>query len=396
MKKRVLLLFSVMTILTGCFNNSDNQENNIDQNDDYITEENNIHEEFKDISIEKDEVEIKEDVQKEPEYLIYEDENNFFELPLKGATGYATIDINVRSEPTSSSELLMSIEKGNSFIILEEVDSWWKISVSDKIGYIFHEFAMINLPDVLPSAIYYNTNATASVMKSSYLDLPNITGEKLYSAHSYNERLGYDEYIMPVLYSTAKKIANAQSFALAEGNSLLIVELYRPYETQQKVVSSLTEASRNNQEILNGITSEPWSMSWFIATSLSNHQRGYAIDTSLATILEMETIISGDYQFEKVKNYDEFEMQTPIHELSYRSASLSYPMSNKNITNWEDLPTSENFTNGSYLLREYCMKAGLMPLASEWWHFDDLDNIGKSKSVGDFYIDNILSIPPLI
>lgn len=393
-KKKILLFFSLIAILTGC--SSNNEKYDTDNRYNYTSEEDNVYEEAKEIPIVENEVETKKYVETVPEYLIYKSENDFFELPLKGATGYSIMEINLRNAPTSSSELLMSIDRGTSFIILEEVDEWWKVSVNDIVGYVFHEFTMINLPDILPSAIYYNTNATASVMKSSYLDLPNITGKKLYSAYSYNERLGYDEYIMPVLYSTAKKIAHAQSLALLEGNSLLIVELYRPYETQQKVVNSLTEASKYSEEILNGITFEPWSMGWFIATSLSNHQRGCAIDTSLATILEMETIISGDYQFKRVKNYEEFEMQTPIHELSYRSASFSYPMSNKNITTSEELPTSEDFTNGSYLLRKYCMSAGLMPLASEWWHFDDLDNLGKSKSVGDFYIDNVLSVPPSV
>ncbi len=329
-------------------------------------------------------------------YLKYESEENYFELPINGTTGFAPIFLNVRAEADANASLLVTLKQGSVFIILEENGDWWKIDTNGTIGHVNHMYAMINLPDVLPSAVYKNTNASASILKSSFIDIPNITGAELYTAYGFNERLGRDEFIMPVLYSTAKKIAEAQHFALQDGNTLVINELYRPYEVQQKIVSNLTNLSNSNSEVMTGISKSPWSISWFIATSLSNHQRGYAMDTSLGKVSEFGIGISGEYEFMTIASYEEYEMQTPIHELSYRSAGLSIPVSSKNDTEWRAVPVSENFTAGSSLLRDYCTNAGLSPLASEWWHFNDLEIMGSATSVGDYYIDEILSKPPTV
>ena len=38
---------------------------------------------------------------------------------------------------------------------------------------------MINLPDIIPSIIYDDTNSYSSLFKSSGIDIPNVTGKKL-------------------------------------------------------------------------------------------------------------------------------------------------------------------------------------------------------------------------
>ena len=57
---------------------------------------------------------------------------------------------------------------------------------------------MINLPDVLPSIVYENPNAKASIFKICGKDIEGITGQKLYDGLFYNQRLGRDEYLMPI------------------------------------------------------------------------------------------------------------------------------------------------------------------------------------------------------
>jgi hypothetical protein len=49
-------------------------------------------------------------------------------------------------------------------------------------------------------------------------------------------------------------------------------------------------------------------------------------------------------------------------------------------------------------LQTYCAKAGLTPLASEWWHFNDLDTLAltsSSPSTGGYTLTKCLSTPPL-
>ncbi len=331
----------------------------------------------------------------EIEYIRYQSTEDYFELPLNGASGYAPISLNVRSESSSNSSLVMTLDPGSTFMIIEEIGEWWQVDVEGTGGFVYHPYCMINLPDVLPSVIYHNTNAISSVLKSSFTDIPNITGEQLYAAYSYNQRLGKDEFIMPVLYSTAHKIAHAQQLALAEGNTLIINELYRPHEVQQKIVSELSHLSHNNNEVLAGISASPWSIGWFIATGTSNHQRGIAIDTSLGKVLATTSGYSGIYEYTSIISYQEYAMQTPIHELSHRSASLAYPVSSGNDSDWRNAPDAENFTIESVLLRNYCTSAGLSPLASEWWHFNDLASAGNAQSGGDFYLSNNCSLEPI-
>ncbi len=87
---------------------------------------------------------------------------------------------------------------------------------------------MVNLPDLIPSIQYNITNNTKSLFTSSGHTIPNVTGQVLYESRDMNDRLGKEEYIVPVLYSMAGKIMNAQKAALADGNTLVIYEGFRP------------------------------------------------------------------------------------------------------------------------------------------------------------------------
>lgn len=322
------------------------------------------------------------------------EEADFLELPVIGATGYSATRLDVHCDANRNSKVKVTVTPGSAFLILEEQGEWWKIEVEGMIGYVYNPICMINLPDVVPSIVYRDTNATASVLKSSFLPIPNITGEQLYQAFGYNERLGKDEFMMPVLYGAAKKIAKVQQLALAQGNTLVIYELYRPYAAQQKIVTELTNFSEKNDTVLKWITTEPWELDWFIATTISNHQRGYAMDTSLGKIIKTETKQVGTYEYTSVVEYEEYEMSTPIHELSSRSASLVGPVPSSNDHDWRTMPMADTMNEWTILLREYCTSAGLTPLSSEWWHFNDLESMKKAEGVGDYYIEGNLSVAP--
>lgn len=333
------------------------------------------------------------EVEPEKEYIVYVDEEGYFELPLEGATGFASTTLYVRGAATSNSELLFTISSGTGFTILEEEGQWWLVDINGDRGYVYHPYCFLNLPDVVPSMVYDNTNASQSIITSSYLPIPNITGEKLYDAYSYNERLGRDEYITPVLYGTAKKIALAQKMARDEGNTLIIYECYRPYVVQEKIKNELAAVSRTNPVIYAGISASPWSTDWFVATGISNHQQGYAVDLSYGKINEIETFTVGDYLCETITDYEEAEMPTPLHEVSTVSKSLAYPVNSNSATAWKSVPVASSMNEAALKLREYCTNAGLTPLASEWWHFNDLDFLSSSGK-GDFLLTEVYSVVP--
>ncbi len=191
---------------------------------------------------------------------------------------------------------------------------------------------------------------------------------------------------MAVIYPMAEKIYKAQKEALKNGDSLKIYEAFRPSYIQKKIVSNLKKLADNDKEIMKGINTKPWGINWFIATTVSNHQRGSAIDVSLVKI---KTYKNTD-NYIKVINYEEYKMPTAIHELSINSIVFKEPVSSKSKDLWKKSTLTKTMTEGAKRLQYYCTQAGMTPLASEWWHFNDLDSVNIAIT-GNFYLNEILS-----
>lgn len=291
---------------------------------------------------------------------------------------------------------LAALEPGTAFRIMAESGDWWQVQALGITGWVEHRYCLINLPDVIPSMIYNDTNAYSSVFVSSGKNIPNITGEALYQAKTFNPRLGRYEFVMPVLYAMAKTVCQAQQNALAEGNTLVLYEGFRPYDAQMAVVHNLTDLSRVDEEVAAGISTKPWNISWFIATGASNHQEGYAMDVSLAKVTRAHTDEIGGHSFVKVDVYEEYTMPTPIHELSMAAATYTEPVAVFSSTAWKSAPMTPAMaaSEPALALQRYCTSAGLTPLASEWWHFNDVNayyRISSFPSKGDYRIQDCLS-----
>lgn len=320
-----------------------------------------------------------------------------FELPVQGATGFASIGLNLRSRASADSALIRTVEPGAVFRILGVEGACFHVEGDNFSGYLAHQYCMINLPDIIPSIVYENTNASSSLLVSSGKRLPGITGQKLYDAMAYSERFGRSEYIMPVLYLMAGKIQAAQSAALRDGNSLKIYEAYRPHNVQRSVVRSMEQLSSADETVKNGISGNGWKVSWFISQGISNHQRGCAIDASLVRVDAVSSEISGDYAYENITQYTEYEMPTAMHELSVAAAAFQYPVDSTSQTAWKNAGAAPAMNRPAMLLQRYLTDAGLTPLASEWWHFNDLKAyaaIRNSAGRGGFSIDEARSVPP--
>ncbi|HWL23261.1 MAG TPA: M15 family metallopeptidase [Ureibacillus sp.] len=329
-----------------------------------------------------------------PEPKSYEGD---LELPVIGATGFTSVQLELKDAASEDSETVQILKAGTAFKILQENGSWWLIQNENSHGWVPHKYCFINLPDVIPSIIYNNTNTYSAKYISSGKSIPNITGQSLYQGKTYNNRLGKEEFIVPVLYSMSKKINLAQQYALADGNSLLIYEGYRPYSVQQEIVNELTKLATVDFEVEDGISRAPWSINWFIATSVSNHQVGYAIDVSLAKVNSKEEIVIGEYAGTEITDYTEYTMPTPIHELSLASATFQKPVSAISPTAWKSAKLADSMNEAAINLQTYNTKAGLTPLASEWWHFNDLDALNEVKdhsSDGGFILTEVYSEIP--
>lgn len=308
-----------------------------------------------------------------------------YELPLKNSMGISISSIKAKAEASNDSETIASLSGGDTFLILEEAldGAWLYVDLGDgKKAYVESIKTLINLPDIIPSIEYKITNSDASIFRSSGYPLENITGYKKYDVMHYNDRLNKDEYVVPVVYPMAVKIQKAQSMALKNNHTLVIYESYRPYTLQREVVTSLQSLVNSNVEVKEGITSGSWSMTWFISNGISNHQRGAAIDVSLAKVIQTERITVDGVEYNDIREVDEYVMQSPMHELSIKSTSLDVPVSSMDETAWKNVGTNAAMTEFSILLRDYMVNSGLTPIASEWWHFNDLPSITALKATG--------------
>ena len=299
-----------------------------------------------------------------------------FELPIAGATGWmASTHVhyqNLYRVPQISGTAIKTLQPGDGFAILEEQGSWWKVKTSDgTVGWVQHIGCFINLPDVLPSIIYINTNAFSSAFKSSGYDIPNITGQKLYDSQSLNYRYGETEFAMPALYSSSKKLAQAQKAALADGNAIVLYEAFRPHSTQMSVGQNLRSLISSNQTVRQSINSNGWSEGWFIAQVLSSHQRGSAFDVSLAKITAKRTEDLSGYGYTRITGYGLYEMPTDMHELSPAAALHATPNGRSKL-----------LTEGANLLQGYFTNNGFSNITSEWWHFNDKAGQNSADSVG--------------
>ncbi|MGE5455807.1 MAG: M15 family metallopeptidase [Ignavibacteriales bacterium] len=321
--------------------------------------------------------------------------NRGFELPISGATGYATIDMSLKKGNSLDSETIEIIGKGEAFRILLEDGNWWYINYNGSKGWVDNIYCMINLPDVIPSIVYEDTNSYKSLFISSGHELSGITNEKLYDVLMYNERFDKEKFAMPVLYAMAKKISKAQQLALRNGDSLKIYETFRPYEVQMKVANSFSILTANNSDIYNDINSNGWGAVWFIVGGLSTHQIGVAMDTSLVKVDRYTIKEMGKYKYIEMVDYTEYTMPTRIHDLTSKSAVFKYGVMSDSKTAWKGAPLSPTITVDAIKLQNYCTNAGLTPLASEWWHFNDLDakeSIIGHESDGRYYLADSVSI----
>lgn len=321
-----------------------------------------------------------------------------FELPLVGATGFISVDTPLYSDSARTLPTL-TLAPGEPFTVLEQsAPDTWRIRLGNGTeGYVENTTCYLNIADVIPSVVLDNTNSYSSVFLSSGKDLPTITGQQLYDSKTYNPRLGREEFLVACNWQMVKKIYAAQQAALAQGYTLIINEAFRPMDVQLDIAATLKELYDTDAAVKEGIDTAPWNISWFIANRPSTHQMGCAIDTSLAKVTEVTYRLCGGYRYREVTGFVPCAMPTPIHELSAAAVSLSKPVNSYSATAWKSVSPAKSMTEDALKLKEFCTGAGMSPLASEWWHFNDLDTkstVGDRFTTDPFYLDTCLSETP--
>lgn len=352
------------------------------------------------------------------------------------STLYATVwvlkDLNIWSD-TGMSEKTGVATTDRSYCVMGEKDGFFLVYTDGAKGWIDSTYCLINLPDYMGDLAEYDIkNSYDSIYTVNDYGIPGITGtvitgyeevglvygavihEETVRSEEYDSQAGiYDgpyemknversepsDFLVPLLYPTAKKVVDAALTARRDGYRLKIYDAYRPYiatrflydltetvlqdevpeyqyrnmagEQWEDYLKSLEtpeeEPDINDSEQLEGMetpdtettggdtqtpeepeTREPrssyytvmtdgrYSLSAFLARSGSMHNLGVAVD------LTMTSLETGE----------EMTMQTSMHDLSWHSV------------------LGRNNENAD-LLAKYMTGANLGPLSSEWWHFQD-------------------------
>ena len=331
------------------------------------------------------------------EYVTLPRYTDGFELPVSGATGYATAALSIRN---NSGGTAATLRPGEAFrILLMDGERYFVENSLGVQGWINRSGTFINLPDVVPSAIYDDCCSSGALFRSSGHELPGITGQSLYETHWYNARLSEAEYAMPVLYEVAVDVARIQRHCLENGDCLMVYQTFRPFQTQMNVAAALRSLANASAEVRAGFQAKGYNQNWFISQGLSNHQLGLALDVSLCRITETQLRNSGPCTYLHVNGYEEYEMPCPMHELSSAAGVFVKAIPQMNYQLAASTELLDTMTEGAIKLQKYFMDEGFTPLASEWWHFDDLpvyQNVRMRYGNGDFYLSGCLSTAPIV
>ena len=111
---------------------------------------------------------------------VAQDKIGNFSATLYGAIAWTNRNVNIRREPIENSKLLGTIPTGAKLTILSSdnpTTKYIKISYNGIIGYVYSDFLLINLPDVIPDIVYYITNADKSLYKAANTSIADVTGK---------------------------------------------------------------------------------------------------------------------------------------------------------------------------------------------------------------------------
>ncbi len=272
-----------------------------------------------------------------------------FSATLYGARAWANQTLNIRKKATSSSKIIGNVPTGGKMVILSEENpntKYIKVKYNGTIGYVYSDYIYINLPDVIPDAVYKITNASHSIYKSAGKKISGVTGENLYGyTKKYNTKIGKNTYYAPLLYPVAKQLQKAYNIARKQGYNLKIYDTYRPYDVSVKINRSFRNLYNSNKSVKKTIdydkSGQYWGPTWFLANSVSRHNRATALDLTLTD-----------------ENNKQLSAQTPMHTLDTRSL--------------------RKYNNAvAKKLSSIMTSAGFETLKSEWWHFQE-DNYKSS------------------
>lgn len=288
---------------------------------------------------------------------------NTLESPIY-ATIWPVSNLKTYADPALTEEV-GSVKAATAYCVLDEEEGAFAIGVDGQSVYIDSNYCLINLPEYIGDLCSYKiTNASSSLYMVHEYEIPYVTD--VVTGGYERVRMDNGEYLVPLLYPTAKKLTVAAKSAVEQGYRLKIYDAFRPnkatveiYNRTETILDDEIPAKtfrggvmydlpklpeKENEDDPDPVmtyrlvmTNNSWKLGSFLAQGASLHNLGIALDLTLETLAG-----------------EELKMQTSMHDLSWYSV------------------LSRNNANAN-LLASIMKGAGLGELVSEWWHFQDND-----------------------
>ena len=274
----------------------------------------------------------------------------------KHCTIWPIKELKVYQDP-SRSQSIGTVPAAKAFCVMGLENGMFRILYGGDYGYIDSNYCLINLPELLGDlCIYKIANSTSSLYTAHEYEIPTVTGEVIVGYKKVQLKDG--SQLVPLLYPVAQRLGKAAMVAIDHGYQLTIYDAYRPQEATIALYNQAIDLANQPipKETITGVIHDDlpnvagltygqmmtdfgrYTMNYFLAAGKSQHNRGIAVDLTLTNIA------SGN----------ELKMQTPMHDLSWYS-ELKRNNSNSNM------------------LADIMKSVGFSGLASEWWHFNDLE-----------------------
>lgn len=124
-------------------------------------------------------------------YEQYKNDNTPGEDIQKGIT---TDNLNLRTDPTTSSSIILTIPKGSVIIILEKLTDWYKVNYNNNIGYVFSKYVELENKPSVPEENFGSSNPLSYPMPTRALEyvIPVMTGDDVKYVQAGLKRLGYN------------------------------------------------------------------------------------------------------------------------------------------------------------------------------------------------------------
>lgn len=216
---------------------------------------------------------------------------------------------------------------------------------------------LVNLPDIIPNALYDIRYAYDTPSKSGGHDIEGLTHATL---PGYQIEDVFDAYLdrnnrpAPVAVETALKLLSVNDYLTERGYKLVVWDAYRPYQASRFISDKFTQAYNSSPEIREAVGNQ-WSLDWYAADGTSGHNYGTDIDVSIANAEGQVLAMPSDF--------DAFDESAHLVDIPMNSASITSDKYREAVKSNE----------ACMVLHEAFLQAGFGELASEWWHFQDDD-----------------------